>query len=219
MPVLIAYAVVAVANLISAGVENDVVFWITKPLLMPLLALWLWRAARGSAVPVRGFTAALAFSTAGDIALLGSGDLWFLAGMVFFLGAHICYITTFVRHGALARLRRWPVLAVPIGVAVLLGAALIWLWPGLAEIGLAVPMTAYGLALATTAATSSAFGWRTGLGGLLFLTSDLLIAVDAAGAAELPGPPIWVMLTYLAAQTLLAFGWLRYQRARTASVL
>lgn len=211
MPVLIVYAVVSAANIVAAASANTTLEWLTKPLLMPLLALWLWRAARGTSRPVGGVVAALLFSAAGDIALLNDGDLWFLAGMALFLGAHICYITTFIRHGALGRLRRWPLICVPVGVAVLLAGALVWLWPGLAAIGLAVPMTAYGLALATTAATSSAFGWRTGLGGLLFLTSDLLIAVDVADAAELPGPPIWVMLTYLAAQTLLAFGWLRYE--------
>jgi hypothetical protein len=75
-------------------------------------------------------------------------------------------------------------------------------------------MAFYGLALVSTAVLSASFGWRLGLGGGLFLFSDLLIAVEIADAATLPGPAIWVMLTYLAAQALLATGWVRYRRAR-----
>lgn len=212
MPILAAYAALCLANLVAAGTGWHALDWATKPLLMPLLALWLWRSARRAGVPAGSVVAALLFSAAGDIALISSGTAWFITGMVLFLGAHLSYIATFVRHGALPRLRVPPLVAVPVALALFSGAALAWLWPGLTEAGLAVPMAAYGVALTATAATSAAYGWRCGLGGLLFLISDLLIAVDVADAAELPGPPVWVMVTYLAGQTLLAAGWLRSQR-------
>lgn len=207
--VLTGYAVVAVLNVIASGIENNVLEWATKPLLMPLLALWFWLTCRAQGRrPTTGIIAALLFSAGGDIALLNDGTAWFMAGMVLFLGAHISYITTFLRHGAAARMSRLPLIVVPIAYAIVLVAALSWLWPSLTRIGLAVPMAGYGLALAATASLSTAFGWRTGLGGRLFLLSDLLIAVGVADAATVPGPPIWVMLTYLAAQTLLTLGWL-----------
>jgi uncharacterized membrane protein YhhN len=215
--VLAAYGVFAVANIVASGLSDHTLDLVTKPLLMPLLALWLWLASRRAGLrPTAGMIAGLLFSAAGDIALIGDGSGWFLAGMVLFLIAHLCYITTLVRHGAVARLRRFPQLLIPIGYAIVLVAALAWLWDGLSAIGLAVPMTGYALALAGTAVTCAAFGWRMGLGGGLFLLSDLLIAVDVADAGALPGPPIWVMVTYLAAQTLIATGWLAHQR-RTAA--
>ena len=43
-------------------------------------------------------------------------------------------------------------------------------------------------------------------GGLLFLLSDALIALDRFGGVELPAHEAWVMSTYTAAQALLAAG-------------
>lgn len=208
---LAAYAVLAAGNLLAAWTADETLEWLTKPLLMPLLAVWLWLATRAAGRQVTfGIVSALLFSAAGDIALLNDGTGWFIAGMGLFFLAHVSYIVTFAGHGAFARLRTWPLLLVPTGYAIFLVTALSLLWSGLSALGLAVPMAGYALALATTGATAAAFGWRTALGGGLFLLSDLLIAIDKADALSLAGPPIWVMLTYLAAQTLLAVGWLHY---------
>ena len=53
-----------------------------------------------------------------------------------------------------------------------------------------------------------------GLGGMLFLISDFLIAFRVAETWTVPGPPIWVMLTYAAAQFLIATGWIFFRRSR-----
>ncbi|RKN50686.1 lysoplasmalogenase [Micromonospora endolithica] len=208
-PVLLAaFVAVTAGNLLANAAGNDLGELVTKPLLMPLLAAYLWRAAadRGTR-PDRLVLAALALSTGGDVALLGTGAGAFLTGMALFLGAHACYVAAFVRGGAATALRRPPLLAVPLAYAVLTVAALTWMWPGLADAGLAVPVAGYAIALATMASTATAYGWRVGLGGGLFLLSDLLIALNVAGTATLPGPPIWVMATYAAGQALIVTGW------------
>ncbi len=214
---LAVFAVVTAANLVANATDSSVALWLTKPLLMPLLAAYLWRAAteRG-ARPDRLVLAALAFSTGGDVALLGDGDVAFLAGMALFLAAHVCYIAAFTRGGAATALRRPPLVAVPLGYAVATVAALAWMWPGLADAGLAVPVAGYAVALATMAATAAPHGWRVGLGGALFLVSDLLIATGVAGVGTLPGPPIWVMATYAAGQALIVTGWVARRPAPTA---
>lgn len=202
------FGVDAALNILASGLQSRPLDWATKPLLLPLLALWFWlhHRARGTqATP--GILAALLFSWAGDVALQFEGTTAFITGMALFGTAHVCYVTTFVRHGALARMRAMPRLLVPIGYAVFLVGALAWLWPALSEAGLAVPMAVYGTLLSSTAALAAAFGWRTALGGGLFLISDLLIAVRVADAFTIPGPPVWVMVTYIAAQFLLATGW------------
>ncbi len=196
------YALVAVLNLVAGATDTAWLEWVTKPLLLPLLAVYVWRKAPRE----KGIIAALLFCAAGDIALLPEGELWFMLGMGLFLGAHLCYITTFWRNGARPKL-----LAV-LGYGAVLVGGLSWLWSGLGA--LAIPMTFYGLALASTAILSASFGWRVALGGGLFMLSDLLIAVEIADAATLPGPAIWVMLTYVLAQALIATGWVRYRRAR-----
>lgn len=211
---LLVFAVAVAVNLVANAVDATLAVRISKPLLMPALAAYLWFAAREKRVAVPAvILAALAFSTAGDVALLGDGTGWFLAGMVFFLGAHIAYLVAFARGGALGRLRRPPLVAVPIGYAVATAAALVWMWPGLSEAGLAVPVAGYACALAAMATCAAAYGPRVAVGGGLFLVSDLLIAVGVAEVATLPGPPIWVMATYCAGQFLLVTGWAARLRA------
>ncbi|MGS2615180.1 lysoplasmalogenase [Micromonospora sp. LZ34] len=213
--ILTAFVLVTCANLLANATDSDLAVLLTKPLLMPLLAAYLWRAAadRG-ARPTRLVLAALAFSTGGDVALLGDGTAAFLTGMALFLAAHVCYIAAFTRGGAAAALRRPPLLAVAVAYAVLTAAALAWMWAGLTDAGLAVPVAGYAVALATMAATAAAHGWRVGLGGALFLGSDLLIATGVAEVATLPGPPIWVMATYAAGQALIVTGWAARTPAR-----
>jgi len=223
-PILTVFALVSVVNLVAVGLRHDALEWATKPLLMPLLGAYLWLATREQGGRTsRLVLTALALSTGGDIALLSSGTGWFLTGMSLFLGAQLCYLTAFLRapasHGpgpAGAALRRPPLVAVPLGYAVLGAAALTWLWPGLTEMGVALPVAVYATALAGMATSAAALGWPMALGGALFLVSDMMIAVGVADAATLPGPPIWVMTTYLAGQALLVTGWVARQ-ARPAA--
>ena len=82
---------------------------------------------------------------------------------------------------------------------------LAYLWPGLpAE--LRVPVTGYSLLLTAMACGSRAARTVAALGGALFLLSDTLIATGIADLAAAPRPDFWIMLTYLAAQYLLARG-------------
>jgi uncharacterized membrane protein YhhN len=208
--ILGAYAVVAALDLVAAGTGSTVGMWLTKPLLMPLLGAYLLAAAGRRAD--RRVLAALGFATAGDVALLLDGTGWFVAGMACFLAAHVGYIAAFTRGG------RRPPVVVPIAYGVLTVAALAWMWPGLTAAGLALPISVYAVALAAMASTAAAHGWWVGAGGGLFLLSDLLIAVDVADAAALPGPPIWVMLTYVLGQGLIVTGWVSSRLSRSAAI-
>lgn len=49
-------------------------------------------------------------------------------------------------------------------------------------------------------------GLVAGLGGALFVVSDMLIATGVAEWPQPPRPDLWIMLTYLAAQYLLVHG-------------
>ncbi len=60
----------------------------------------------------------------------------------------------------------------------------------------------------------SRFGLTAGLGGALFMLSDTLIATGVAEWPQPPRPDLWIMLTYIAAQFLLATGTLRALEAR-----
>jgi uncharacterized membrane protein YhhN len=193
------FVVVSAARLVAIPLELDDLARGSTFLLMPSLALWVL-ARRGPILLV----AALLCSAAGDI-LLGT-DGMFLAGMGAFAAAHVCYVTLFVRSGALPALRRRWFLVLAYLVA-LVGLTL-WLWPDLGD--LRIPVVVYAVLLAATAVTAGALGWRLGLGGALFFVSDTMIAVwDIAGRPAPPLPGLWIMSTYILAQYLLASGALR----------
>ncbi|OZV81103.1 hypothetical protein CA850_13280 [Micromonospora echinospora] len=204
---LLVFAVLTAANLTAVATDHRLGVLLTKPLLIPALAAYLWLvAAAHGRRPDRLLLAALAFSTGGDIALLVDSTTAFLTGMALFLGAHLCYITAFTRHGAARALRRPPLVAVGIGYAVATTAALAWMWPGLTDAGLALPIAGYAVALATMATTAAAHGPRVALGGALFLLSDLIIATGLADVGHLPGHGVWVMSTYCLGQALIVTG-------------
>jgi uncharacterized membrane protein YhhN len=199
--ILVLYAFIATTNVMASAIGNDSLFWATKPLLMPLLAGVVIFARVATPTLVAG----LGLATIGDVFLMIDGDAWFYAGMAAFAACHVCYITAFTRAGAWRRLRRWPLLVVPVLYALVVVAAQVVL-------RLPVPILGYGCLLAVMAATAAGLGWRSGAGGALFLISDLLIGSELSGiglsGTELPGPPIWVMLTYILGQALIVLGWL-----------
>lgn len=200
---LLAYVIAALTDLtalLAHGHTAQTLHTVAKPLLMPLLAAQVY--ARGGAP--RLLTAALLCGWGGDTLLLIDAEPAFLAGMALFAAGHVCYLVLFGRG------RTDPYLGA--GYAAALAATAALLLPALPG-GLRIPVAGYSLLLTAMAYRASGLGVRAGLGGALFLVSDTLIAT---GIADLPQPPVpdfWVMVTYLAAQSLLAAGVLRCQGA------
>ncbi len=210
-PVLVAFVVVAVANLVSVSVGISWLELVTKPFLCGLLVVWAWLACdrRPPGLLMAGLVAALA----GDELLGPSGSAWFIAGMGAFLVMQVCYILGFLRLGAAdgLRRRRW----------VLAAWALLWLalqvvvGPMLGE--LRIPIAVYSAALVTMAACAVAMGdRRIGVGGVLFLVSDLLIGLGAADL-DVPASGFLVMSTYALAQLLIVTGWVLVVRTPALS--
>ncbi|EDY59403.2 conserved hypothetical protein [Streptomyces sviceus ATCC 29083] len=178
---------------------------VAKPLLMPLLAAY----CVASGTP-RLLVGALLCGWGGDVLLLSDADPALLAGMASFAAGHVCYLALFQAYGS-PRARVG--LLAPV-YATALVVTVVALWPDLPA-ALRVPVAGYSVLLTTTACASAArFGALTGAGGALFLLSDTLIATGVAGWPQLPRPDFWIMLTYMAAQFLLASGTTRALEAR-----
>ena len=206
--VLAAFAAVCVVNVVSVAAGVDALAVATKPFLVGLLIGWAFLASERR--PPRLLMAGLAFALLGDVLLDVSGTVAFLAGMGAFLLMQLCYIRGFLGLGAGAWFRARPL--VVAGWAVLWLALNLALGPLLGE--LRWPITVYSLALVAMAACAVATGSRAiGVGGVVFLASDLLIGLRAADVS-IPASGVLVMTTYVVAQALIVTGWVALVRAR-----
>ncbi|MFY4721363.1 lysoplasmalogenase family protein [Streptomyces sp. LaBMicrA B280] len=195
-PLIVLFAVLCVVELIGVATGTHAVEWVAKPLLAPLLAAHLWRlTGTRHAYVLTG----LLLAAAGDIALLIPGTPAFGIGLALFLGAQLCWITAFLRAGALGHLRsRRAVCAAYLAVW---AAAVAALAPTLGP-ALGTAVAVYALALLTMALTARVLGPKALWGGLIFVASDSLIGLGAAGL-DFPGRSTLCMTTYIAALTLL----------------
>jgi uncharacterized membrane protein YhhN len=194
-----AFVLVAVLNLVFEAAGPRLAFELTKPLLMPLLALALLAKARPTP-PL--LLVALLGSTLGDTMLLFSG-VCFQIGMLGFAVMHVCYIVLFGRFGARTNRRR--LLSAMLFYGVVWIVLISSLWSGLPS-NMRIPLTVYSLLLATMATHAFAAGRRTGIGGALFLVSDTMIAGGIAHWQMPRGTGFAIMATYIVGQYLLATG-------------
>jgi uncharacterized membrane protein YhhN len=199
------YAALGIANSVSAAKGSRAGVWATKPLLMPVLAAFALVAAGDRKKDMRLPAAGMALSGLGDTALLGP-ESWFVPGMGAFAAAHACYITALARDGAARGVRP----RVAAGYAALWAILITVLWRGLGS--LRGPVAAYSLLLVSMAVLASGRNRPAAAGGALFVASDALIACSLAGITVVPRQESAVMPAYVAAQFLLAAGYLRPQR-------
>lgn len=191
------YASLSVADAVLAERGSLGLRRLTKPALMPLLVADL--VAREGERADKRVVAGLGLSWAGDVALMKPGDAAFGAGLGSFLAAHACYLAAF-------RSRR----GTPVGGNALKAVYLVaWLVLNALLLPraekLRVPVFVYGSALAAMAVAAADTGSPAlAAGGAAFLVSDSVLALNRFGAARTPASGAVVMLTYTAAQALIA---------------
>jgi uncharacterized membrane protein YhhN len=185
------FVTLAAADTVLAGMGRDRLRWLTKPLLMPALMAGSDRSSRR----------ALVFGAAGDVALLGSGDAAFTAGLVSFLAGHIAWVAVLRQRPGGGRVRSRPALALPYLAA--FGSLNTYLWPRTGKDR--IPVLGYSTALLAMALTALDTGSpQAAAGGALFMLSDSLLALEKFAGIQLPAHEGLVMATYTSAQALLA---------------
>ena len=200
---LIAYGLLAALNVIGGFLDLEELRTITKPFLMPVLLGFFVASLGGLHHPLATWVKrALMFSWAGDVLLMGEGDLFFMAGIAGFLGAQICYIIAFRPFTVLGPLRTRPWLALPyVGYGIGLVALLA---PDLGA--LLVPVMVYAAALVIMAVLATGVSPVTAVGAVLFLVSDSLIALTELSDRLPDGAGTWIMPTYVVGQLLIVLG-------------
>lgn len=129
---------------------------------------------------------------------------FFRAGLGAFLIGHVFYIVAFALLG---RVTGWAVLL----AAVLFAALFLLQFPARMDLkGQKIPVYAYAAVISVMTAFAvlsfgaGARGALVGLGGILFLVSDAILALIFFSPIREKSLPTWNLITYYAAQILLA---------------
>lgn len=180
-----------------------------------------WRRSIVKTVPVAMFAivaylqfspvllaVALGLSAIGDFALSRSGRKWFLAGMFAFGLAHLGFVGVMLEHGADLATANWVLVA---AILAIVASTEIWLRPHTGA--LKWPVRGYVLiilAMALSAAGLPETGWLAFYGALVFVFSDLVLALEMFvlpgdhKMAKLARKTVWI--SYISAQIMLLWG-------------
>lgn len=190
-----------------------------KMLLMPILACYLWSGIGEKATSASFMLSMLAIigSYAGDIFLMmpNTNPLFFIAGLVSFLVAHLCYTKLFTRLSPI----RVPLLKKNlfwiIGLLLFMVSFLSYLIPRV-DSHLKIPVITYALIICTM--LFSAVNLKEKIeknsyfmivaGGLLFVLSDSILAINKFDPSfgNITLMNALVMITYISAQGFIIHG-------------
>jgi uncharacterized membrane protein YhhN len=189
--------------------------FVTKPLLMPVLAASLATNERAAGSPLRTSTlVAQVGGWGGDVALLANGTKPFLAGTGSFGLGHLAYVAGFLRRRDHSPVREDTSVKVVAGSWALTAPVMAFL-AGRQHRELGGPVLGYATLLAAMTAAAShldptvpASARRlTAAGAALFMLSDSMLGFRKFALTD-PPPELEtaVMATYTAAQFLLSEG-------------
>ncbi len=215
---VLAFVAALLADIAGIQINNALLQWISKPLILPFLFLYFYSATHSVSSPlIKWIYLALFFSWAGDVLLMfqSENELFFLLGLSAFLLAHIFYILFFhfVRVKEKIAGNGWYLLFILIYYSVLMRK----LSPFLGE--LTIPVRVYGLvisimllmAMHMTSLRVKKAGWSMLAGAALFVLSDSVLAINKFYQPfDLAG--LVIMLTYGAAQYFIVKGAIEYLR-------
>ena len=202
-----------VLNLMAVTIGSRALELVSKPLLMPLLALSVFILAKEHDIRdrrVKLIVLALLFGALGDTLLMAGGGGWFISGMFAFLIGHILYFSVLPSpwkvKGLSGTILSLLFLAVLLtGVLTLAGR-----FPAEGVMGISVKVYACAFAFLIHASVIAAIDRRrplyflTALGFMVFAFSDTFVAIGAFTDLKIPYHGLIVMSTYMAAQMLVS---------------
>lgn len=209
------FLALALADVLSIAIGGNNLHFFIKPFLMPSLALTalLQLLPENNGKLTWLMLIGLCFHTLGDILLMfdSKGFVYFAAGLGAFLVGHFFYLAVLL--SGMGGLKGWKealCLVVPLVLAPVLVGLFGVEWPFSAVV------TIYAFTLMCVAASGAlwglrkkAFAARIFWGGLIFIISDSLIAINAFAGLDFYGRGAMVMITYLLAEWLLVSGMVR----------
>lgn len=207
------YIAVSAANVISKVIPLEELDQFTKPLLMPLLMLYVYKSSIGNTTKrILLISLALLFSWLGDVVLMYQADpVYFMGGIGLFLAAQITYVVV-LRKSTYQKPQIDLMKVLPF---VLYGVLLFYVLLPAGDF--TIPIVVYGSVIMIMVIMArlreghtSQVSYRFALyGSLLFVLSDSILAFNSFHTA-IPYAGVFIMSTYCAAQLLLVVGLLKH---------
>ena len=214
------FLLIAAINLLLIVLDYGTITGLLKPLLMPLLFLYVYYQEAFSTKKL--LLLGLTFSWIGDILLLfaSRGELSFIAGLLSFLTAHVFYIYLFSKLGTTVAYKKNLVFwAGFIMILLYLQSLLAMLSPKLGT--LKIPVTIYAVAISIMLAFAwrGYFSWNPSsrffilFGAMSFVASDSLLAINKFNS-PFEYASFFIMVTYLAAQYGIVCGVVSFKKGQ-----
>ena len=216
---ILVYIFVGLFEIFGELVNAKMIVYLSKPLLMPILAgILITMVNIKTGKGHKNMLAALMFSLVGDVLLMirPGSELLFIGGLSAFLLAHLCYLIAFRDDTATPYNAKWslsdyvmPVLLV--SHSILIGALMITNLHGIMLV--AVPLYVLVItAMGITAAMRTRDGFTLDRvillsGVILFILSDTLIGVTKFMDPDIPYARTAIMTLYISGQLFIVLGW------------
>lgn len=192
---VIAIAGFAVVDWVAVTRGDTRLEYVAKPATTALLVVAAVALRPEDPTQRAWFVVALVLSLVGDVFLMLPRDA-FVLGLASFLLGHVAYIVGLAREADDAS----ALLAVPIAFAVVVGSRVV---RAVDDRTLRGPIVLYMLVISAMACVAVSTGdWRAGVGALVFMASDSMIAWNRF-VSPFPYARVAVMSTYHVAQGLL----------------
>jgi len=197
------FIIVCILDLIGIYLEHTTIIFMAKPFLMITL---FWYYIVNTKTVNKLFVVGLFFSFLGDVLLLGTGELYFILGLLFFLIAHVFYIIMVVKLLKSTKLSQ--VLLASIPYLLIFTSLLIILYSGLGD--MKIPVIVYAITITVLGISTLILflqnKTKTHLilvfGVLIFIISDSVLALNMFYKKQ-PIYPLLIISTYVIAQYLI----------------
>ena len=200
---LIAFVLFSLIDFYGIYLEKQLMVNFAKPMLMITL---FWYYYLNTKQLNKYFVLGLFFSFLGDLLLLGTGEVYFIFGLLFFLIAHVFYIIMVLRLIPARKPKDFIMAGVPFLLLFLVLMNV--LFAGLGS--MKIPVIIYAMTISFFGIVSLLLYLQSKtkisllllVGVLIFISSDTILALNLFYKTQL-FYPLLIMMTYVLAQYLI----------------
>ena len=200
---LIAFMLFCLIDFFGIYLDKQMMINFAKPMLMITLFWYYYSNAKKLN---KYFVLGLFFSFLGDILLLGTGEMYFVFGLLFFLIAHVFYIIMVLKIIQITKPKEFIIAGVPFLLLFLVLMNVLYAGLGIMKIPViiyAVTISFFGIvSLILYLQAKTKISLLLLVGVLTFITSDTILALNLFYKKQ-SFYPLLIMMTYVLAQYLI----------------